>query len=80
MMSGLIKPTFGSPLRVVHFGTANEHSDWETAHDVFSLAYGYHRDRRPTPRLCCYARGRDGGIQAVLGAAVGVSRNGAPCV
>jgi len=33
---------------VVHFGTANEHSDWETAHDVFSLAYGYHRDRRPT--------------------------------
>ena len=48
MMSGLIKPTFGSPLRVVHFGTANEHSDWEMAHYVFSLAYGYHRDRRPT--------------------------------
>ena len=39
---------YAAALRVVHFGTANEHSDWETAHDVFSLAYGYHRDRRPT--------------------------------
>jgi hypothetical protein len=29
---------YGAALRVAHFGNANEHSDWETAHHVFTYA------------------------------------------
>jgi len=29
---------YGSALRVAHFGNANEHGDWETAHHVFTYA------------------------------------------
>jgi hypothetical protein len=29
---------YGAALRVAHFGTANEHADWETAHHVFTFA------------------------------------------
>ena len=29
---------YGAALRVARFGNANEHSDWETAHHVFSYA------------------------------------------
>jgi nitrite reductase/ring-hydroxylating ferredoxin subunit len=29
---------YGAALRVAHFGTANEHGDWETAHHVFTYA------------------------------------------
>jgi hypothetical protein len=30
-------------LRVARFGTANEHSDWETAHHVFTYANAVHQ-------------------------------------
>jgi len=29
---------YAAALRVTRFGTANEHSDWETAHHVFTYA------------------------------------------
>jgi hypothetical protein len=34
---------YAAALRVAHFGTANEHSDWETAHHVFTYANAVHR-------------------------------------
>jgi hypothetical protein len=34
---------YAAALRVAHFGTANEHADWETAHHVFTYANGIHR-------------------------------------
>jgi len=34
---------YGAALRVAHFGNANEHADWETAHHVFSYANAVHR-------------------------------------
>jgi len=34
---------YAAALRVTHFGTANEHSDWETAHHVFTYANAVHR-------------------------------------
>jgi len=34
---------YAAALRVAHFGSANEHSDWETAHHVFTYANGIHQ-------------------------------------
>ena len=34
---------YGAALRVAHFGTANEHADWETAHHVFTFANAVHQ-------------------------------------
>lgn len=34
---------YAAALRVARFGTANEHSDWETAHHVFTYASAVHR-------------------------------------
>jgi nitrite reductase/ring-hydroxylating ferredoxin subunit len=34
---------YGAALRVARFGAANEHSDWETAHHVFTHANALHR-------------------------------------
>jgi nitrite reductase/ring-hydroxylating ferredoxin subunit len=34
---------YGSALRVARFGNANEHSDWETAHHVFTYANAVHQ-------------------------------------
>jgi nitrite reductase/ring-hydroxylating ferredoxin subunit len=34
---------YAAALRVARFGTANEHSDWETAHHVFTHANALHR-------------------------------------
>jgi hypothetical protein len=34
---------YGAALRVARFGNANEHSDWETAHHVFTYANALHR-------------------------------------
>jgi hypothetical protein len=34
---------YAAALRVAHFGNANEHADWETAHHVFSYANAIHR-------------------------------------
>jgi hypothetical protein len=34
---------YAAALRVAHFGNANEHSDWETAHHVFTYANAVHQ-------------------------------------
>jgi nitrite reductase/ring-hydroxylating ferredoxin subunit len=34
---------YGAALRVARFGAANEHSDWETAHHVFTYANAVHQ-------------------------------------
>jgi hypothetical protein len=34
---------YAAARRVVRFGTANEHSDWETAHHVFTYANAVHQ-------------------------------------
>jgi hypothetical protein len=34
---------YGAALRVARFGTANEHTDWETAHHVFTYANAAHQ-------------------------------------
>jgi hypothetical protein len=34
---------YAAALRVAHFGSANEHSDWETAHHVFTYANAVHQ-------------------------------------
>ena len=35
--------SYAAALRVAQFGTANEHSDWETAHHVFTYCNGVHQ-------------------------------------
>src|SRR5262249_37134471 len=34
---------YAAALRVAYFGSANEHSDWETAHHVFTYANAVHQ-------------------------------------
>lgn len=34
---------YAAALRVAHFGTSNEHSDWETAHHVFTYCNALHQ-------------------------------------
>src|SRR3954464_15166253 len=35
--------SYAAALRVARFGSANEHSDWETAHHVFTYANAVHQ-------------------------------------
>ena len=43
---------FAAALRIAHFGTGNDHSDWESAHHTFSYA---------NAAFCLIARATDGG-------------------
>ena len=43
---------FAAALRIAHFGTSNDHSDWESAHHTFSYA---------NAAFCLIARATDGG-------------------
>ena len=40
---------YAAALRVAHFGTANEHSDWETAHHAFTYCNAVHRALQRIP-------------------------------
>jgi nitrite reductase/ring-hydroxylating ferredoxin subunit len=55
---------YAAALRVARFGTANEHSDWETAHHVFTYANAVHQALKligGEPTLA------DGPVEAVRG-------------
>jgi len=52
---------YAAALRVARFGTANEHSDWETAHHVFTYANAVHQVLK---RIGC---GKPGPVEAVRG-------------
>jgi nitrite reductase/ring-hydroxylating ferredoxin subunit len=39
---------YGAALRVARFGTANEHSDWETAHHIFTYTNAVHQALKRT--------------------------------
>jgi nitrite reductase/ring-hydroxylating ferredoxin subunit len=51
---------YAAALRVARFGTANEHSDWETAHHVFTYANAVHQSLKRID-------GEVGTIEAVRG-------------
>jgi nitrite reductase/ring-hydroxylating ferredoxin subunit len=52
---------YAAALRVARFGTANEHSDWETAHHVFTYANAVHQ------ALKRIDGGKPGPVEAVRG-------------
>ena len=62
---------YAAALRVARFGTANEHSDWETAHHVFTYANAVHQalkrigERRHRDRHVEAARGLLHGAMAL---------------
>jgi hypothetical protein len=53
---------YAAALRVARFGSANEHSDWETAHHVFTYANAVHRMLK---RIATVSQ--DGRFEAVRG-------------
>jgi hypothetical protein len=53
---------YAAALRVARFGTANEHSDWETAHHVFTYANAAHQALKRIGSEAAYA---DGAVEAV---------------
>ena len=55
---------YAAALRVARFGTANEHSDWETAHHVFTYANAVHQVLK---RIGDDIADGDNGIEAVRG-------------
>ncbi len=55
---------YAAALRVARFGTANEHSDWETAHHVFTYANAVHQ---ALERIGGEQRDFDGPVEAVRG-------------
>jgi hypothetical protein len=55
---------YAAALRVAHFGTANEHADWETALHVFTYANAIHQALK---RIGSDDAGQNGGIDAVRG-------------
>ncbi len=55
---------YAAALRVARFGTANEHSDWETAHHVFTYANAVHQALK---RIGSEAAGAEGRVEAVRG-------------
>jgi hypothetical protein len=63
---------YAAGLRVARFGTANEHSDWETAHHVFTYANAVHQalkrieGKRIEGEAACGNDG-GGGVEAVRG-------------
>ncbi|ACL58354.1 Rieske (2Fe-2S) protein [Methylobacterium nodulans] len=55
---------YAAALRVAHFGTSNEHADWETVLHVFTYANAIHQALK---RLGADAAAQDGGIVAARG-------------
>jgi nitrite reductase/ring-hydroxylating ferredoxin subunit len=55
---------YAAALRVARFGTANEHSDWETAHHVFTYANAVHQALQ---RIGGESADDDGPVMAVRG-------------
>ncbi len=55
---------YAAALRVARFGTANEHSDWETAHHVFTYANAVHQALK---RIGGEITAGDGPVAAVRG-------------
>jgi nitrite reductase/ring-hydroxylating ferredoxin subunit len=55
---------YAAALRVAHFGTANEHADWETALHVFTYANAIHQTSK---RIGTGTREQNGGIEATRG-------------
>ena len=55
---------YAAALRVARFGTANEHSDWETAHHVFTYANAVHQALK---RIGSGAPDPDRPVEAVRG-------------
>ena len=55
---------YAAALRVARFGTANEHSDWETAHHVFTYANAVHQALK---RIGGEAANGDRPVEAVRG-------------
>jgi nitrite reductase/ring-hydroxylating ferredoxin subunit len=55
---------YAAALRVARFGTANEHSDWETAHHVFTYANAVHQALK---RIEAGAAEAESGVEAVRG-------------
>jgi nitrite reductase/ring-hydroxylating ferredoxin subunit len=55
---------YAAALRVARFGTANEHSDWETAHHVFTYANAVHQ---ALMRIGSGAADAEGPVEAVRG-------------
>jgi hypothetical protein len=53
---------YAAALRVARFGTANEHSDWETAHHVFTYANAAHQALK---RIGSEAADAEGPVEAV---------------
>jgi nitrite reductase/ring-hydroxylating ferredoxin subunit len=53
---------YAAALRVARFGSANEHSDWETAHHVFTYANAVHRMLKRIETA-----NQDGHLEAVRG-------------
>jgi nitrite reductase/ring-hydroxylating ferredoxin subunit len=55
---------YAAALRVARFGTANEHSDWETAHHAFTYCSAVHQALK---RIGREAAGESGYVEAVRG-------------
>ena len=55
---------YAAALRLAHFGTTNEHSDWETAHHAFTYSNAVHRALK---RIGPDEPGETGSIGAVRG-------------
>ncbi|MGH7046937.1 MAG: Rieske (2Fe-2S) protein [Stellaceae bacterium] len=55
---------YAAALRVARFGTANEHSDWETAHHVFTYANAVHQALK---RIGGGAADAEGRVEAARG-------------
>ena len=53
---------YAAALRIARFGTANEHSDWETAHHVFTYCNAVHQGLKRID-----GTGRDGPSEALRG-------------
>jgi nitrite reductase/ring-hydroxylating ferredoxin subunit len=55
---------YAAALRIARFGTANEHSDWETAHHVFTYSNAVHQALK---RIDSAAAASSGPVDAVRG-------------
>ena len=57
---------YAAALRVARFGTANEHSDWETAHHVFTYANAVHQALKRIGSEAVDAEGRVDAARGLL--------------
>lgn len=55
---------YAAALRVARFGTANEHSDWETAHHVFTYTNALHQALK---RICGEGGSSNAAVEAARG-------------